>query len=412
MKMQPEQARAASAAQKADGAKKTCVYMFVDALGWEIAQRHKFLADALPFRERVKMQFGYSSTAVPTILSGVSPSEHGHFSFFYYDPARSPFKPFKYVKYFFGAGLHPRCLTNRGRVRRLVSRLTAKLCGYTGYFQLYGLPYDKLPYFDYCEKTDIFARGGLAPVKNLRDVLEESGVKFHISDWRKSEAENMDAAESAIAGGVDFAFVYTADFDSFLHDNVFDESAISERLKSYESKVKRLMGALEKTGRPHKFTVISDHGMTPLKGTADLRQTIASAKLKFGRDFACVLDSTMARFWYLKDGAEAAIRGAFGQSGLPGAFVTDEEKRAYGIDFPMNRFGDDIFLMDAGVQISPSDMGAKALNGMHGFSPEDADSYACMLSTEAPATPPKEVKDFFRLMKADIGEAWQGGGPA
>lgn len=389
--------------------KKTNVYMFVDALGWEIAQKHAFLPDILPFRHKVKMQFGYSSTAVPTILSGRSPSEHGHFSFFYYDPKNSPFREFKYMKYFFGAGLHPKCIMNRGRVRRIVSKTTAKLKGYTGYFQLYGLPYDRLPYFNYCEKTDIFAKNGLAPVQNLRDALDESGINYHMSDWRKSEEENITAAVADISkGGLDFAFVYTAAFDSFLHDNVFDDDAISQKLETYKLKIGRVMEALEKTGRPFKLTVISDHGMTPLKETADLRPAIASAKLKFGKDYASLLDSTMARFWYLNGDAETRIRKAFENSGLPGRFVTEGEKKKYGIDFPGNKFGDDIFLMDAGVQISPSDMGAKPLNGMHGFSPEDKDSYACLLSTEQPKSGPEEVKDFFALMKADIEESSKG----
>ena len=49
-------------------------------------------------------------------------------------------------------------------------------------------------------------------------------------------------------------------------------------------------------------------------------------------------------------------------------------------------------------------MGQKALNGMHGYSPNDADSFACLLSTGEPAFEPKEVKDFFALMEGDIRE--------
>ena len=93
--------------------KKTYVYMFVDALGWEIVSKYNFLKNTLGYRKKVEMQFGYSSAAVPTILSGKYPQEHKHFSFFYYSPQSSPFKFFKYLKYFFGAGLHPKCFFNR-----------------------------------------------------------------------------------------------------------------------------------------------------------------------------------------------------------------------------------------------------------------------------------------------------------
>ena len=57
--------------------KRTEVFMFIDALGWEIVNRFDFMTDELPFRAPVQMQFGYSSSAVPTILSGRRPEEHG-----------------------------------------------------------------------------------------------------------------------------------------------------------------------------------------------------------------------------------------------------------------------------------------------------------------------------------------------
>ena len=174
--------------------KKISVYMFIDALGWEIVNKYGFLENELLHRRKIEMQFGYSSTAMPTILSGETPDKHGHFSFFYYDPKNSPFKKFKYMKFLFGAGLHPKCLFNRGRIRRVISKLVAKYLGYTGYFSLYGVPFEQLPYFDYCEKNDIFAKNGLSPVKNLCDVLEESGLNFHISDWRKSDVRRHDPA--------------------------------------------------------------------------------------------------------------------------------------------------------------------------------------------------------------------------
>ena len=79
--------------------KRIAVYMFIDALGWELVNRYNFLEKELLHRRKVEMQFGYSSTAMPTILSGENPDKHGHFSFFYYDEKNSPFKKFKSLKY-------------------------------------------------------------------------------------------------------------------------------------------------------------------------------------------------------------------------------------------------------------------------------------------------------------------------
>ncbi len=384
--------------------KKTYVYMFVDALGWEIVSKFDFLKKSLPYRKKVEMQFGYSSAALPTILSGKYPQEHGHFSFFYYNHENSPFKKFKYLKYFFGAGLHPKCLFNRGRVRRIISHITAKFLKYTGYFSLYSVPFNKLPYFDYCEKTDIFAQGGLAPAENIYDVLENSGLKFHISDWRKSEDENIVLAQQAITDNADFLFIYTGSFDSFMHDNVFDESAIKNKLIEYELKVNSILHTLASSGREFNFTIISDHGMTPTSEVCDLMSIVKNLNLKFGKDYVAFFDSTMARFWYPTNSQEVKTKIQNALSAYKGHFLSKTEKQNYGIDFKDNKYGEDIFITNEGIQISPCDLGSKALNGMHGYMPTAKDSYACMLSNAEPKFEPKHIKDFFTLMKSDIEE--------
>lgn len=37
--------------------------IFIDALGWELAERYRFCADFLPFRYDIVMQLGYSAGA-------------------------------------------------------------------------------------------------------------------------------------------------------------------------------------------------------------------------------------------------------------------------------------------------------------------------------------------------------------
>ena len=49
---------------------KVKVFVFVDALGWKQVERYDFLRDLLPNRRKIEMQFGYSCTAIPTILTG------------------------------------------------------------------------------------------------------------------------------------------------------------------------------------------------------------------------------------------------------------------------------------------------------------------------------------------------------
>ena len=124
--------------------KRIELFLFIDALGWKIVNDHKFLEDLLPYRKKIMMQFGYSSSAIPTILSGKTPAEHGHLGLFRFAPDCSPFKTFSKFAWLF----KPAGFWNRGRVRHHLSKLLKKLYGVTGYFQLYRMPIWKLKYGD------------------------------------------------------------------------------------------------------------------------------------------------------------------------------------------------------------------------------------------------------------------------
>ena len=370
-------------------------FVFVDALGWEQVVKYNFLDDLLPHRRKIEMQFGYSCTAIPTILSGERPSAHGHLAFYDYAPERSPFRAMRFLAPF----LRPRSFWRRGRVRHQLSKLIKRLYGFTGYFQLYGVPIERLPKLDYCEKTDLFVRGGLAPLKNLADVWEEQGLKWHISDWRRPEAENFRIAEGLFRRGeVDRAFVYSAAFDALQHDNVGRDEVLRPKVRAYADSIRALHRALADSGREFELTVFSDHGMTPLKGTADAPAALAKTGLVWGRDYASAIDSTMARFWWINADAEGKVRAAF--TGMPGHWLTEDEMRYHGIWRDDHKFGDAIFLADAGVQFCPSDMGVKPLNGMHGFDPADKDSAAACLSTAPLPEGMARVSDYFKLMTA------------
>ena len=93
-------------------AKTLSLFVFVDALGWELLEQYPFLEDVLTTRAPLGTIFGYSSTCDPTFLTGKMPREHGHFAFYFYDPKNSPFRFYRLFN------LLPRSLTRRGRVRR------------------------------------------------------------------------------------------------------------------------------------------------------------------------------------------------------------------------------------------------------------------------------------------------------
>ena len=368
------------------------IFLFIDALGWKIVNDHKFLEDLLPYRKSAFMQFGYSSSAIPTILSGKTPAEHGHLGLFRFTRKDSPFKKLSRMAWLF----KPEGFWNRGRVRHHLSKLIKKMYGFTGYFQLYRMPIWKLKYVDYCEKQDLFVADGMKPFENLHDTLRRLEVPFHISDWHLSDAENYAAAEAAIENGKKFLFVYTASFDGMLHNQVADFQAVRKRLEAMTEQITSLYDKAAEHAENVHFTIISDHGMTPLTGTVDVMSAIARTGLVFGRDYGACYDSTMARFYYLSENAKEIIEKAM--QIFPGRFLTEEDEKKYCIYRNDRLFGDAVFLLDAGMQLAPSDMGDKPLNGMHGFAPEDIHSAAAILANAPLPEYVSSVKDYYKLM--------------
>jgi len=292
----------------------------------------------------------------------------------------------------------PGSIVDRWRVRHILSKLVAKLYGYTGYFEMYAMPFDRIHYFDYIEKTDMFVPNGIKPVKNLADKLEEKGIPYHISNWRLKEIENIEALIKEIEEGeIRFAFLYTAAMDGLLHMVTKDGKEIDEKIEWYSGQIQRVIEAVKKRYDDFYFAVLSDHGMTTLAGVVDVKSQVEGLGLKFGEDYVAVYDSTMGRFWFLNKQAEERILNLLHQ--VPHSHVlSEEEEKKYDIDFENHMYGEKYLLMDPGWQIEPCDMGIKALPAMHGFAPEHEDSYAALLSSEPVDIPLNCVDDFHHLM--------------
>jgi hypothetical protein len=182
--------------------KTISMVVFIDALGWEVLKGRQFLEEELPHRRKLRSVFGYSSACVPSILTGNWPQDHGHWSFFYFNPTTSPFKPLRILRWL------PGRIVNRGRVRNWISKLVKRFYGFTGYFQLYNIPFNHVDLFDYCEKKGLFKPGGMNKGTNIFDHLEDNNVRYHVSNWRKSEDENLASVRADLAQGeISFAFL-------------------------------------------------------------------------------------------------------------------------------------------------------------------------------------------------------------
>ena len=372
------------------------LFVFIDALGWELVQRYSFLDRLLTTRAPLGTIFGYSSTCDPTILTGKLPREHGHFAFFYYNPAQSPFRFYR------AFSLLPKALTSRGRVRHKLSQVLQRFHGYTGYFQLYNMPFRYLHLFDYSEKRDLYQPGGICSgAPTIFDFLRERGIPFGLSDWRLPEKDRLAALETDLnRGEIRFAYVYLSALDAVLHAHGTRAPEVTRHLQYYAQELERMVALAERQFGDVRLFVFSDHGMTDTAGTCDLMARIGTLGLRFGVDYVAAYDSTMARFWFLNAGARDRIAAALQQ--VPdGHVVVESELVRWGCDFPDRKYGALFFLMNPGVLLCPSFMGETALAAMHGYDPDHATSVAAFMSNVTVDAPPKRLDDLYTLMRSE-----------
>ena len=372
---------------------KLALAMFVDACGWEVLQDRSWFLDELTHRQSVGSLFGYSSACVPAILTGQLPNRSDHWSAFYYSPDTSPFRVLRPLRFL------PRSIFDRGRVRRHLSKLIARAYGYTGYFQMYNLPFEALELYDYAEKHDIFVPGGVNKGKNIFDELARMGLPYHVSNWRHTEEQNIESLERALGRGESaFAFLYTAKLDALLHDHTRFSPLVDVKLRWYEQHVRELFRLAAKNYSDVRIALFSDHGMCTVRRVVDLMPRIEQLPLQHGKDYAAVYDSTMMRFWFLRPGAEAMIRSVL-PDGEDGRFVTDDEHRNLGTYWPNHKFGHAIFLLNPGLLLNPSHMGKVPMKGMHGYHPDDPDSNAALLANFSPRTEVHKITDLYWVMR-------------
>jgi len=366
---------------------RTSLVVLIDALGWSYLKDRDFMPDILGFRTEVRTVLGFSCGAIPTLLSGLTPAQSGHWNLFYYSPERSPFRWVRLL-----SPLPNRLLNNRV-VRRGVRFISQRLSQFGGYFQIYGVPTELLPYFDICEKEDIYKPGGVPG--SIFDQLKEAGIPYRSYSYHEFSDEGIlrEASRDLKDRKYDFYFVYLSELDAFLHDWCGDKQRVDKQIDRYSRWLRELYATATQTSGEVDFFVLSDHGMTPKRAGFDLIKEIASLELTVPRDYIGLYDSTMARFWFFNPAAEARIAQRLNALSC-GHILDANEKRRFGIDFGDNRFGDAVFLMKPGVVIEPSFWGRLGPAGMHGFDPEaDPDASAIFFANHDPGQPVRSLHD-------------------
>ncbi len=370
------------------------IFIFADALGWAIAQKGEFAKKLLPVRNRCETLLGYSSTCDPTILSGAKPEEHGHFSFFIKSPGVSPFENLRPL------GILPEIIAGHHRIRNKVSKWIANRHGYTGYFQLYSVPFSKLPYLDYSEKKDIYEPGGITGgQKTIFEHWQASGKPWTRSNWRLSDPENIAHARREIEkGDIELHYLFTARLDAVMHRYGVEHPEVDRAFDEFGRNLESLADLASKHYRDVRLHLFSDHGMADVHICSDLLPRWNRLGLSYGKDYIAVWDSTMARFWFMNQSARQRATQWLAEQ-KDGMLLTDEQLKGYGCLFPDRKYGELFYLLPSGSLFVPSFLNQRKVTAMHGYAPEHPDSAAAWMSN-VETLPVRELVDIFPVMKA------------
>jgi len=377
---------------------KLSLFIFIDAFGWAVKERHpRFLSGLIRDSRPLETILGYSSACDPSIISGLTPSEHGLWCSYYFDPENSPFKWTRALRFL------PDAFFSRGRVRHHLSRWVGRACGFSGYFHLYAVPFEYLPLFNYAEQRRIWEPGGLPRGRTIFDELAERGIPYHVHDSHLPDDRRLDRLETDLMEHrVEFAYCSLGKLDALMHAEGIDTPQVGHLLEEYDRRIRRLLEIAEKNYDEVAWYVITDHGMHNVTETYDLAADIQDLGLVWQRDYIAFYDATIARIWILNEEARATIVRCL--SNHPkGRILSEAELKAFGVYFADGQYGDLIFLMHPGIQIVPSFMGRQPVKGMHGYHPSDPDSLAAISSNKPIPHAIARIQHIYRIMLDEAG---------
>lgn len=371
------------------------VCVLIDALGWEILRGRSFLNELLTYRQSVRTVLGFSSGAIPSLLTGKHPDQHGHWNLFYYDPAGSPFAWLRALDRM------PQTLLNHRITQKIIKELGRRVFHMGPQFECYVRP-SLMPYFNWVERRCIYEPGGISGARSIFDDLVTAGLPYkaysyhHWNDEAILELAQKDVDEC----NAGFFFIYLCQLDAELHSFWTHPDRLGSVLDRYEERLQRIFETALRIDPDASIAVFSDHGMAPVTERIDLVKKIDELGWKMPDHYLAVYDSTMARFWYFDEGARSSIRDCL-HAQTCGQILSDAELQELGVYFADRRYGESIFLLNRGYMFYRSDFhsGNWLPNGMHGYHPDDPYSDGVFLSNQQPTSPLHSIRDIHSYME-------------
>jgi hypothetical protein len=374
--------------------KEANIFVLIDALGWEWVKNTSFLEDVAPYRARLESVLGYSTAAIPSILTGRYPEEHGRLSLFRRAIGESPFKRVEWICRL------PPTLVENSYVRYAVKSLARRTNHFGGWFHLLGIPLKLLPMLDICEKLNIYKPHGIPEVTSIFDLLRDRNVDYGVYTYHDgSNVELISNIERDLRKAEkSFYLLYLDGLDGFLHGHANEPGEVAEVLQFYSSALSSLYQVAASKYHTVRMHVFGDHGMAPTIAVIDVQRRLAQLRLQVPEDYFCILDSTMARFWFSNHQARDAVMSRVFVPTDRGHWLEEQELRSLRSWFDDRRYGDAIYLMPEGTIIVGNSPGETVSRGMHGFHPATSHSASAYVTSEDCGNRLGHITDIFTLM--------------
>lgn len=289
--------------------------------------------------------------------------------------------------------------------RKVLKEMGRRILGLGHMFECCVRP-SLLSYFNWVEKRDLYTCGAISGAPSIFDDLATEDIPYRVySDHSLTDKKILDHAQQDLQdGAARFYFLYLREMDEFLHEHCNEGKPLAEKLAWYAVELRKLFHVALELDPQASFTILSDHGMTPVRQHYDLIQQVESLGFTMPQDYVAVYDSTMARFWFFNERARREIVNLLNTLTC-GRVLPDEELERMGVFFPDQRYGQVVMLLHPGWLFSRSDFNGQRWQpvGMHGYHPDDPYSDAVLLSNHEPPVPVRTIADVFTCMEAAAG---------
>jgi hypothetical protein len=366
--------------------------VFVDAFGPAQLDRFSDYVDFLPNRKSLGGILGYSSGALPSILTGTTPAIHGRMCLFSERESgkASILRPLKWL------GLLPRLVHERGRVRQIAEKLLTKAAGLEGYVALHKVPPELFEWLDMPEREDMFQVDRIGGASTFLADARSAGLEVYAAPWQMPEPERWTHTHQVLdKTPPDLAFLYCAELDGIMHREGPQGHSAEPAFERIATNIQRARETLASDGSRVTTLVVGDHGMSKVDVFIDPRNLVTRVS-----DLRLFVDSTMLRVW----GTESQlsrVRLEIEREGWDGLWLEADDLASRNV--PKNHvFGKAMFVLPEGAIFAPSFLGGR-VSGMHGYDIHSACAQAALASDAPIPEDITTISDVARVVRSQLG---------